>query len=614
MSNKQNIKNAPGMTASLPLVKRLVRTYIAPHWRSLVLALLLMLVSAGMTGAMAKLMEPIIDKVFTSKDSSMLWPVALSVFAVFNIRGFATYGHSVMMNKLGQKIVSDVNRDMFAHLVYADLAYFHGHQSGQLLSRFISDTAMMRAAIIESLTGIGKNTFTVIALIGVMFYQDWKLSLASIFVFPLAAYFVGRLGHKLRKVSTSMQEEMGYLSSILTQSFQGNKHIKSYGMEDHEKTRINKIIDNIFRLMTRSFRVSAVVSPVAEVLSGLAIVAIIIYGGYQVIDGTSTAGKLFSFIAAFLMAFEPMKRLAKLNIVMQMGLAATDRMFKMLDIKPAICDRPGAAVLNVTSPVVTFDNVSFAYSDGSDPPTPKASAGYAPKSSEALAKGEALRGVSFEAPAGKTIALVGESGAGKSTILNLIPRFYDVTGGAIRIDGQDIRDVTLASLRKNMALVSQEVAIFNDTIRDNIAYGTLQATDAEIAEAARLAAAHDFIMDLPEGYNTRVGENGVKLSGGQRQRISIARAMLKNAPVLLLDEATSALDANSERLVQSALERLQKGKTTIVVAHRLSTIINADTIHVLVDGKIVESGNHHALLAKNGAYTRLYGNLLKETA
>lgn len=545
-----------------------------------------------MTGSMAKLMEPIIDQVFTDKNPHMLWSVAFGVFAVFTIRGLATYGYSVMMNRLGQQVVSDVNRDMFAHLVYADLAYFHGNQSGQLLSRFISDTSMMRAAVVESLTGAGRNAFTVIALVGVMFYQDWKLACASIFVFPLAAFFVGKMGRKLRKVSTHMQVETGELTSMLNQAFQGNKHVKSYGMEEYEKERINKLIDSIFRLMNKSFRVSAIASPAAEVLSGLAIVTIIIYGGYQVIAGASTSGKLFSFIAAFLLAFEPMKRLAKLNNVMQMGLAAVDRLFKMLDLPPAIQDKPDAIALAVTSPVVSFENVSFLYPDGS----------------------EALRGVSFKAPAGKTIALVGESGAGKSTILNLIPRFYDVTGGAIKIDDHDIRDVTLASLRQNMALVSQEVAIFNDTIRDNIAYGSLDATDEEIVEAAKLAAAHDFITELSEGYNTRVGENGVKLSGGQRQRISIARAMLKNAPILLLDEATSALDANSERLVQSALERLQQGKTTIVVAHRLSTIIGADIIYVLADGRVVESGSHDTLLARNGTYARLYGNLLKETA
>jgi subfamily B ATP-binding cassette protein MsbA len=363
-------------------------------------------------------------------------------------------------------------------------------------------------------------------------------------------------------------------------------------MEEHEKARINSSIENIFRLMDKSYRASAVVSPIAEVLSGMAIVTIIIYGGYQVIAGASTAGKLFSFIAAFLLAFEPMKRLAKLSNTLQLGLAAADRLFNMLDVAPAIHDKPDAVTLQVKNPVVSLEDVHFTYEDGS----------------------EALRGVSFTAEAGKTVALVGASGAGKSTILNLIPRFYDVTSGAIRVDGHDIRDVTLASLRSNMALVSQEVAIFNDTIRDNIAYGTPGATEEQIIAAAKSAAAHDFISELPEGYHTIVGENGVKLSGGQRQRISIARAMLKNAPILLLDEATSALDAQSERLVQTALEKLQQGKTTIVVAHRLSTIIGADVIHVLSGGKIVESGDHDTLLVKGGIYADLYGSLMKETA
>lgn len=574
-------------TPSWPLVKRLVGTYVLRYWRKMVFAMVLMMISAAMTGAMAKLMEPIIDKVFSDKDPAMLWPVALSVLAVFTIRGAANYGHTVMMATLGQEIMSDAKRDMFAHLVHADLAYYQGLQSGQLVSHFISDASLMCSAVTSSLKGIGRNFFTLIALLGVMFYQDWKLSLICLFVFPVAAFLVGKMGRKLRKLSRSIQMEGGDFTSILGQAFQGNKHIKSYGMENFEKKRINASIDKILNLTTRSFRIEAIATPVAELLSGLAIVMLIVYGGHQVIAGVSTSGKLFSFIAAFLMAFEPMKRLATLNGTMQMGLAAADRFFRLMDIEPSIRNRPDAIDLRVTDGVVAFDNVSFAYADGS----------------------EALRGVSFEAPSGKTVALVGESGAGKSTILNLIPRFYDVTGGAVKVDGQDIRGVTLASLRSSMALVSQEVAIFNDTIRDNIAYGTEGATDEKIIEAAKLAVAHDFIMELPEGYNTRVGENGVKLSGGQRQRISIARAMLRNAPILLLDEATSALDANSERLVQSALERLQQGKTTIVVAHRLSTIIGADIIYVLEHGKVVESGNHAGLLAKNGTYAQLYSAL-----
>ena len=554
--------------------------------------MVLMLVSAAMTGSMAKLMEPVMDKVLSGKNPALLLPLALADFFVFVIRGAVTYGHAVIMNRLGQRITSDVNRDMFSHLIYADLAFFHGQQSGQLLSRFINDTSIMRTATVEGLTGLGKNTFTIIALIGVMFYQDWRLSMFSVIVFPVSFYFVSRIGKRLRKISNSTQVRMGDLTSILSQSLQGAKHIKSYGMEEYEKQRINRTIEDIFQIVTRSFRISAAVSPFTEIMSGLAISTIIIYGGHQVIAGTSTTGKLISFIVAFGLAYDPVKRLANLNNTMQAGLAAVDRLFKLFDEKPTICDKPGTPDLQIKNAVVRFENVAFTYPDGS----------------------EALRDVSFEAPAGKTIALVGESGAGKSTILNLIPRFYDVSGGAIKIDGQDIRDVTLQSLRKNMALVSQEVAIFNDTIRDNIAYGSLDATEEQITAAAKQAAAHDFISELPEGYGTRVGENGVKLSGGQRQRISIARAMLKNAPILLLDEATSSLDANSERLVQAALERLQQGRTTIVVAHRLSTIIGADIIYVLSHGKVVESGNHAALLAQNGAYARLYGNLLKESA
>ena len=577
---------------TLPLIKRLVHAYIRPQSRDIAIALVLMLIASAMTGAMARLMEPIIDKVFAAKDQAMLIPIGLAVFAAFATRGISTYGYTVLMNKVGQGIISHIQKDMFAHLVRADVSYFQGQQSGQFQSRFLADTLMIRGALNETLAGLGKNTFTLIFLIGVMFVQNWQLSLFSILVFPAAGYVMARLGKKLRKISATMQSELGDMTSMLGQAFQGNKHVRAYGMEEFEKRRISKTIDNVFRLIHKSFKVSAVASPMAEILSGIAVVAVVIYGGHEVIMGETTEGKLFSFIAAFLLAFEPMKRLARLNSTMQMGLAAADRLFKLLDTEPDIKNKPGAETLNVKNPTVTFDNVAFSYLDGS----------------------EALKGVSFDVPAGKMVALVGESGAGKSTILNLIPRFYDVTGGAIRIDGKDVRDVTLESLRANMALVSQEVAIFNDTVRDNIKYGTLDATDAQVEAAAKAAVAHDFIMELPRGYDTIVGENGVKLSGGQRQRVSIARAMLRNAPILLLDEATSALDANSERLVQTALERLQEGKTTIVVAHRLSTIMNADIIYVMAEGRIVETGNHTALITKNGLYARFYGTMLKETA
>ncbi len=580
------------MTAAWPLIKRTALTYVRPRVGTLFWAMVMMLIAAAMTGAMAKLMEPVIDNVFTATSQAMLWGVAISVFVVFTLRGFATYGHTVLMNKVVQRVVSEIQRDMFGHLIYSDLAFFHGNQSGQLMSRFIADTALIRSAVSEGLTGFGKNIFTVTFLIGVMFYQDWRLSLASLLVFPAAGFGVMKLSKKLRRISANMQARTGDLSSMLGQAFQGNRHVKSYGMEEFEKARVNGIIENIYSLMYRVYRVSALIAPIAEMLGGIAIMTIVVYGGMQVMSGVSTAGKLFSFITAFLLAYEPMKRLARLNNILQMGYAALDRLYTVLDTPPTIADKPGAIELKINSPTVAFENVSFAYADGT----------------------EALNDVSFVAKAGKTVALVGESGAGKSTIMNLIPRFFDVNAGTIRVDGHDIRDLTLKSLRASLAHVSQEVAIFSDTIRDNIAYGSIGATEEQIVEAAKQAAAHEFILELPQGYDTRVGENGVKLSGGQRQRISIARAMLRNAPILLLDEATSALDANSERLVQAALERLQKGRTTIVVAHRLSTIMNADVIYVMSQGRIIETGTHEQLLASGGNYARLYGSMLRETA
>ncbi len=588
-------KNKTEHTASFTLMRRAIRQYVRPYAGMFAFSLLLMLVSSAMTGAMAKMMEPVIDGVFAAHDGhgrAMLWTVALTIFAVFTLRGLATYGQTVVMNRLGLRVVADMQRDMFSHLVYADLAYVHGQQTGQLLSRFLGDMYLVRTAVVDSLAGVGRNAFTLVFLIGVMFYQDWKLSIVSLFVFPAAGYVVYLLGRRLRKVSASTQVTMGEMTSMLGQSFQGSKHVKAYGMEEFEKTRVNGVIEYCFKLMDRAFRISSISTPVSEVLSGLAIVTIVVYGGYQVMDGHSTAGKLFSFITAFMLAYDPMKRLAKMNNTMQMGLAALDRFYKLVDAPPSIKDAPDARALRVSDARVDFDGVRFAYPDGT----------------------EALKGVSFTVPRGKSVALVGASGAGKSTILNLIPRFFDVTGGAIRIDGQDVRGVTQESLRASMALVSQEVAIFDDTVLDNIRYGTLNASEDDVVAAAKQAAAHDFIMELPQGYHTRVGENGVKLSGGQRQRISIARAILRNAPILLLDEATSALDTTSERLVQTALEHLQKGKTTIVVAHRLSTIMDADIIYVMDGGTIVETGTHDELLRKNGHYAKLYGNLLKESA
>ena len=578
--------NEPGGDGrTLPLLRRLVRDYLRPYFGQLVLAFLFMGAAAGMTGALASLMQPIIDGIFQDKNLTMLWPIAAAVFAAFVIRGVTTFAHSVIMNRIGQGIVADVQRQLYAHLLRLDLAFFHANAAGHLISRMTSDVNVMRAAVSDCLTGIVRSTLTLMFLVAVMFYQDWRLAVAAFLVFPLSAYAVSRLGKRLRRVSARTQEELGNFASLLNQTFQGARQVKAYGMEPYEEQRAAGMIDQLYRLTQKAFRVSATSLPIGEALSGLAIVTVIVYGGHRVIAGESTTGALFSFITAFLLAYEPMKRLGKLNGSLQTGLAAAQRVFAVLDIQPAIVDRPGARALKVTSPTIRFDSVSFVYGDGT----------------------EALRGVSIEVPAGKTVALVGPSGAGKSTVLNLIPRFYDVTAGSVSIEGIDVRDVTLASLRASMALVSQEVAIFDDSVFANIGYGRSGASQAEVIEAAKAAAAHDFIMLLPQGYETRVGEHGVKLSGGQRQRIAIARAMLRNAPILLLDEATSALDAESERAVQDALRRLRAGRTTVVIAHRLSTVIDSDLLYVMDQGRVVEAGSHAELLRRGGVYSRLYG-------
>lgn len=572
-------------TATMPLLKRLVSTYLKPHRWLLAQALFWMAVAAATTGAMAKLMEPIIDEVFTNRNQAMLFPVAAGVLIAFGLRGLSTYFHSVQMNQIGQSIVADIQRQMYSHLLHLDLAFFHGTSAGNLISRMVNDVGLMRLAVAECLTGMGKSVLTLIVLVAVMFQQDWVLATGAFVVFPVASYFVARLGKRFRKVSASTQAELGHFSTILNQTFQGARHVKAYGMETYEEGRVGGIIDNLYQLVHKGFRVSALSGPVTEILSGLAIVSVIVYGGIQVINGERTAGALFSFITAFLLAYEPMKRMAKLNSQLQGGLAAADRVFSLLDTEPSILDKPDAKDLDVSRYDIRFQDIRFSYGQDS----------------------KAIQGITLDVPDGHTVALVGPSGAGKSTLLNLIPRFYDVNGGAVLVGGSDVRDVTLASLRGHIALVSQEVALFDDTIRANIAYGRIGATEDEIVAAARGAAAHDFIMGLPDGYDTMVGEFGVKLSGGQRQRISIARAMLRNAPILLLDEATSALDTESERVVQGALKALQQGRTTLVVAHRLSTIVDADRIYVIDGGKVAEAGTHAELLRRGGIYAKLWG-------
>jgi subfamily B ATP-binding cassette protein MsbA len=577
---------------SWPLFRRLLSENVRPEVAWLALAFLFMVLVALSTAALAKLMEPVLDQVFTQRDRSRLLEVALSVLAVFVVKGFATYAQAVLMSRVGLRIVARLQTRVVDHAIRLDLAYFHDTPTGTLVSRVLYDTSMLRGIVANVLTGFGKDLLTLVFLVGLMFWQDWKLALIAFFAFPTAIWPILRIGRRTRKVSANTQAEMAELTTLLSQTFQGARHVKAYGMEAYETARAARLVDRVSELMMKAARIRSAGHPIMETLGGIAIVAVILYGGWQVIEGARTTGAFFSFVTALLLAYEPMKRLTQLNAGLQEGLAAAERVYQVLDEPPKIVDRPGARPLSISGGAIRFEDVRFAYR----PDKP------------------ALDGVTLDIPAGRTVALVGPSGGGKSTILNLIPRFFDADSGAVAIDGQDVRDVTLASLRDSVALVSQEVSLFDDTIGANIAYGRQSASEEEIVAAAKAAQAHEFISGLPEGYWTRIGEHGVKLSGGQRQRIAIARAMLKNAPVLLLDEATSALDTESERLVQAALKDLMQGRTTLLIAHRLSTVIDADRIYVIDGGRVVESGRHGELLQAGGAYARLYRNALAEDA
>lgn len=553
------------------------------------LAMLCMLVAGVLQSAQALLVKPILDDIFLGKNPNALKWIPLAVIGIFLVKGASNYGQTIMMNYIGLRIVANLRNKLYEQIQRQSLAFFTQHPTGILMSRITNDVASIQAASSDAVTSLIKDTVTLISLIGVVFYTDWKLAIVATIVFPLAIYPISTLGKKMRKVATSTQVTMGTLTSLLQETISGTRIVKAFGMEKYENERFAAENERLFKFNMKAVSVSAISHPLMEFLGSLGIAAVIFYGGYNVVHGNSTPGTFFSFLAALLMLYEPVKRLVNVNNTIQQGIAGADRVFSIIDRMPDIDDKPGARALPPITRSIDIENVDFRYE-----------------------KTPVLKNISLSIKAGEVVAFVGMSGGGKTTLVNLIPRFYDVSSGRILIDGHDVRDVTMHSLRSQIAIVTQQTILFNDTVKNNIAYGDIERTQDDIINAARAANAHDFIMKLPQQYDTNIGELGTKLSGGEKQRISIARALLKDAPILILDEATSSLDTEAEIEVQEALDNLMKGRTTLVIAHRLSTIRNADRIIALVNGEIVEEGTHESLLAKQGEYFRLYNLQFKD--
>ncbi|MBW2075246.1 MAG: ATP-binding cassette domain-containing protein, partial [Deltaproteobacteria bacterium] len=521
--------------------------------------------------------------IFFKKDMRMLKLLPFAIFLLYALRGACYFGQSYLMNYVGHSIIRRLRDKLYVHIQMLPLSFFQKNKTGILMARIINDVNVVKGMVSNAITGVLKDFFTIIGLLVVIFYRDWKLALIAIIIFPLAVIPIVNFGRRLRRLSTRCQEAIGDMSFLLHETFTNNRIVKAFGMETYESRRFFERTFRLFTYEMKAVAVRSISSPVMELLGGIGITLIIWYGGYKVIKGTSTPGTFFSFMAALIMLYEPVKKMSGLNNTIQEGLAAAVRIYDILDTTSDIVEREDAIELESGPHSVVFRNVFFKYDDQM-----------------------VLKNINLEVKRGEIVALVGMSGGGKTSLVNLIPRFYDVTEGAILIDGHDIRDMTVASLRSQIGIVTQDPILFNDTVRNNIAYGNPDAIESDIHAAAKAAYAYDFIQGLPDKFDTVVGERGVRLSGGEKQRVCIARALLKNAPILILDEATSSLDSESELAVQRALENLMKGRTTFVIAHRLSTVRHADRIVVIVDGRIVEKGKHEELLALHGEYYKLY--------
>ena len=549
----------------------------------LIMAMVCMLVESAGVSATAWLMRPVVDSILVNNDVRMLNLVPLVIILVYFMRALSTYWGDYLMNYVGQDIIRRLRDNLYDRIQDLPLSFFHRETTGALMSRIINDVNFVRDMVSSTITGSLRDCFTIIGLIVVLIFQIWYLALFALLVLPAAFFPIVIFGKKVRRTSTGCQEEMADISSFLHETFAGNKIVKAFGMETFEKQRFFEKTRRLFRMEMKETRARIITSPINLFFGGVAAAFIVWYGGWKVLEGAFTAGTFVSFLTALILLYKPVKDLSKFNNAIQRGMAATDRIFDIVERPTEIAEDPHPIEINTQPHRVSFDRVSFKYDDEM-----------------------VLNDIVLDVKAGDVLALVGMSGGGKTSLVNLIPRFYDVSQGAITIDGLDIRKASIASLRRQIAVVTQEPILFNDTVRNNIAYGRFGASEEDIVAAARAAYAYDFIQNFPNKFDTNIGELGARLSGGEKQRICIARALLKDAPILILDEATSALDTESEKLVQKALENLMQGRTTFVIAHRLSTISNADRIIVLVGGRMTEEGSHEELMDRQGDYFKLY--------
>ncbi len=564
-------------------ISRLLQ-YVKPYKSWLVISMVCMVIVASMAGAQAYLVKPLLDEIFFNKDGTMLKLIPLVIMGVFLVKGLFSYSYNYLLQKVGQSIIRDLRNLLYSHIQSLPLSFFQKKPTGELISRILSDVNLIQGAVSNVLVGILKDTCQVIFLIGVIFYQDWRMASIAMISLPLVIYPIVNFGRRHRRLSRGSQQTTAQVSNILYETITGNRIVKAFSMEKYEVSRFAKTLDELFAIVMRNTRIGAISSPLMEVLGGVGISLVVWYGGSQVLADKSTPGTFFSFLTALIMIYQPIKGVSAINNSLQQGIAAAERVFDVLDIQSDVAEKKDAIELPLIKDAIEFTNARFQYDEDT----------------------EVLKGINLKVKAGEVLAVVGTSGGGKSTLVNLIPRFYDVSSGSLTIDGTDIRDVTFKSLRDQVGVVTQQTILFNDTVRNNIAYGSLDASEEQIKDAARAAHALGFIQNMPKGFDTVIGESGARLSGGERQRISIARAILKNAPILILDEATSSLDTESEHEVQQAIENLVQSRTTIVIAHRLSTIRNADRIVVIQAGEIVEEGTHDTLLPLGGVYKMLH--------